>query len=759
MAVFVIASTGRAMEPVEYVNPLRDIEGGGNPTIFRGASLPFGMIMAELWEGRFALTSLSGCYYGMFKHSKHIEFVPAPYDTSTQPRFVPIDTVASPGYVKYTDTSGISIEIAARCRSAIIRVHFPDGMVPMIYFKDGVHTHAAETVTGPEKDRKPYFHAVFDRSPDGIVNNDYLILNNEASGGEYVFKVGLSFVDRDNAELNLVTEHPNWDFEETKTAAENEWNDALSRVIVEGGTAKEKEFFYTCLYRCLFHMNVYSDVNGEYLGFDNQIHTAEDFTYYVNVSGWDVYRTWIQLVAWLFPQEVGDMMRSYVLAGKHGGGIPRWTAYNKETGVMNGDPALPIIANAVAFGARAFDLTEAYNQMSANAFDEGRKCGKKVVRPGLQGFLDLGYVPDKGSVTLEYCIGNFALSRTAEDLNLPIADTLLRTAQNWQHLYNPETGFLEARDNSGEFLGKDGFTEGTREIYTWMVPFNIAGLTESFGGRDAAIQMLEERFPEDKPIDLKGRTAYNTENGYIALNNQPGYGLPWVYNWLGRPWRTQWITRRALIEGHFVYLRGEDDLGSHSSWCLWNMLGLYPAIPGVGGFTVNAPLFPRVTITLPNEKELVIEAQNADAQSPYIQSLSLNGSPTENTWIDLADLKRNTNTISFVTSNEPNSAWGTAEENAPPSFDATPMYGNELRDCLPRLLAPTALGSDRIRSPFHTTPTQLGRRAPEVTTWDFRGRRLDASQPPNRVTRNAGGVHLIRDQNGRVRRVLPTLRR
>src|SRR6185503_11778661 len=179
------------------------------------------------------------------------------------------------------------------------------------------------------------------------------------------FKIGISFVSTANAQANLNAEQSGFAFDTVRTNAGNEWNTILNRVQATGGSATDLQKFYTALYHVFVNPNVESDVDGQYRGFDNAIHSSSR-PVYQNYSGWDIYRSWSALIALIAPTEASDIAKSMVLDGQQGGLLPKWSQQTNEDFVMTGDPGPIIVASAYAFGARTFD-TAAALQLMKNA--------------------------------------------------------------------------------------------------------------------------------------------------------------------------------------------------------------------------------------------------------------------------------------------------------------------------------------------------------------------------------------------------------
>ena len=255
--------------------------------------------------------------------------------------------------------------------------------------------------------------------------------------------------------------------------------------------------FYTHFYHALIHPSVFSDVNGEYMGADWNVHkVSAGHDYYSIFSAWDTYRTQCQLLAMLYPDESSDMMQSLVDFAEQSGGYGRWILANIETGVMHGDPTPIIISNSYAFGARNFDIAKAYEYMRKGALVPGTYSQNVEVRPGLNTYIEKGI--ENASLCLEYtsadyAIGQFALQamKNEEDATLFMA-----RAENWKNLYDPSTRWLRSR-NSQDLSWKhpdSDWREATKENYFWMVPFDLQTLIDTIGGKQNAEKRLDSLF-------------------------------------------------------------------------------------------------------------------------------------------------------------------------------------------------------------------------------------------------------------------------
>ena len=507
-----------------------------------------------------------------------------------------------------------------------------------VYFVAEFDTDALESGTWKRNELKP--NTTF---AEGEYSGVYFTFDvNKKKNIQY--KIGVSYVSVENARENLKAENTGWDFLQIQNQAESKWNHYLGKIEVEGTNPDRTTQFYTHLYRSFIHPNVCSDVNGEYMGADFKVHKSRS-KHYTSFSNWDTYRTQIQLLSILDPEVVSDIVISHQLfAEEAGGAFPRWVMANIETGVMQGDPTPILISNAYAFGARNYDPKPIFKTMRKGAEEPGAMSQEVEARPGLKQYLDKGYY--NASIQLEYTSADFAIAQFALHA---VGDEFaswryFHFARSWKNLYNPETGWLQSRNPDGSWkpLTED-FRESTYKNYFWMVPYDIAGLIEIIGGKAAAEKRLDEFFTR---LDA----GYN--DAWFASGNEPSFHIPWIYNWVGTPYKAQEIINRVLNEQYSSKidgLPGNDDLGTMGAWYVFACIGLYPEIPGVGGFTVNTPIFSSVKVHL-KKGDMVIKG--GSEKNIYIKSMKLNGKPYDSTWIDWDQLN-NGATIEYTTSSKP----------------------------------------------------------------------------------------------------------
>jgi predicted alpha-1,2-mannosidase len=526
----------------------------------------------------------------------------------------------------------------------------------------------------------------------GKGSGGWVVLDTEKSPVVNV-RVGISYVSEENAEANLVAENPKGtSFETLRQRAHSAWNDALGHIDIGGGSADQRTVFYTALYHTLLGQNLSSDVDGRYRGMDQKIHTvsAPQKAQYSTFSGWDVYRSQLQLVTFLMPDVGSDIAHSLLnYAEQNGGEWDRWIHNSSFTRVMNGDPSATAIADIVAFGGESFDVKSAYRSLLRAAtvptqHDLSKEgCPLQCVgqRPSLDLWMKLHYMPVgangwiPASDTLEYVASDFAISQLARHLGDKANEELfLERAQYWKNIFNPNAtshgGYFQNRNADGSWPGFDpanarGFVEGSAAQYLWMIPFNERGLFDMLGGNDATNARLDAFFHNPD-----GSWAVTESGGLHAeLNNEPSIETPWLYDYSGQPWKTQETVRYALnklwTNGPHG-MPGNDDLGEMSSWYVWSAMGFYPETPGRAELVLGSPLFPEIHIHRALG-DIFINSQGAAPDAPYIHSLKVNGNVTSKTWLAESFVKQG-GKLEFVLSSVPDRQWGTGVNDAPPSF-------------------------------------------------------------------------------------------
>ncbi len=505
-------------------------------------------------------------------------------------------------------------------------------------------------------------------------------------------KIGLSYVNEAGALENLSKEMPGWNFDEVHSRARGTWTELLNRVSVEGGTADQYKIFATALYHSLLTPTLFSDDNGDYTGFDWKVHSVSgtrQAAQYANFSDWDTYRDTVQLQSVLVPKRESDMMQSLVNDAVQDGWLPRWPLANQQTYIMEGDSSSALLSSSYAFGARDFDLKTALQYMikggtqAAEGSSTFQLYNMRVERAFLAEYLKLGYVPAtdprSASRTLEYANDDFAIAQFAKDIgDLRIYRRFMAQSQSWKNLLDPVTGWIRPRYADGTWL-KDfdarfslpqqnawgaspeqyGFQEGNTAQYTFMIPFDYPKEFAAIGGDEKVAARLDKFFC-DKPI-----APY--EACFNAFN-EPDFVTPYAYVFAGMPWKTQEVVSRIVRDAFNTTssgLPGNDDLGATSAFYVWNALGMYPAVPGVGGVVLGTPMFRNATIRFADGRTLGIQGVGS---GPYVLKIVLNGTSYPSSWLPLNILHHGINELGFILDTKPNKHRGQPESDRPPSF-------------------------------------------------------------------------------------------
>jgi predicted alpha-1,2-mannosidase len=668
-------------------------------------------------------------------------------DSRYASNFSHADEHAAPGDYRVRMANGVEVELSSALRSGIAQITFPAGQPANLLVRASdsevgssdaqIHIdQAARTITGSvtsgnfcgylsKADRRSYytlyFVARFDQPfaatgtwHDGSVHADATSAHGGTGYGDKRFlpagtgsggwvgfdagatvnvRVGISQVSLANARANLDAEIPKGTtIAQVRERASESWNDALGHITIEGGTPDQRSVFYTALYHSLLQPTIFSDTNGEYRGFDQKIHRIHGAqkNQYANFSGWDVYRSQLQLLTWLYPKVGSDIAQSlYNQARQNHGEWDRWTHASGATHVMSGDPSAPALADILAFGGQDFDLRDAYASLKRAATvptaddlsDEG--CAVECVgqRPSLDQWLTLHYIATKSHAwggaaeTLEDATADFALSQLARAAGDQAGhDQFLARAGYWRNLYNPhatpQAGYIQNRNADGTWPAfkpesDDGFVEASASVYLWMVPFDVRGLFDTLGGTDKATARLDAFFHTDDGLwALSGAGPLHAE-----LDNEPSIQTPWLYDFAGQPWKTQKALRIVvddLWKNAPDGIPGNDDLGEMSSWYVWAALGMYPEIPGRAELVLGSPLFPKAVIHR-NGGDMVIEAPGANDANLYVHALTLDGKPRDQPWLPASFVEHGGH-LRFTLAAQPDTHWGSDLQHAPPSF-------------------------------------------------------------------------------------------
>ena len=518
------------------------------------------------------------------------------------------------------------------------------------------------------------------------------------------FRYGISFISIDQAKKNLRREIPAWGFDRVKDAAKARWNQTLGQIAVEGGTEAQRRVFYTALYRSSERMINITEDGRYYSGFDHRVH-EDARPFYVDNWLWDTYRALEPLQTLLDPAKEADKIQSYVRMYQQSGIMPTFAIVSGNYACMNGNHAAPWIADAWFKGVRNFDLPTAYEGVrkrslevtmlpwrlgprgpldefyAAHGYMPALRPGEKETDPQVHPFEKRQPVP----VTLENSMDDWNIAHLARVLNKPDDQALfLQRAANYKNVFRADKGLAWPKDADGHWIepldpkfdggmgGRDYYDENNAYTYTWDVMQDINGLAELMGGASKAEANLDQLFREPlgrSKYEFQARFPDSTSMaGQFSMGNEPSLAIPYIYNRLGAPWKTQKRVR-MLLDSFFPDtlqgIPGDEDGWGMSAFVVFSMLGFYPATVGIPVYDIGSPVFEKTTIHLKNGKDFVILADHASRENKYVQSIQLNGKPLDQVWFRHADIA-NGGVLELTMGDVPNTTLGSAPSTVPP---------------------------------------------------------------------------------------------
>lgn len=600
---------------------------------------------------------------------------------------------ARPGYYSNVLTKyGIKCEVAATMRSSIERYTFPGGKSNLLFnLGNGLTNEIGASLRrvsdtefegtrllgtfcyNPQAvfpmyfvvrvNKKPAAFGMWKKQPDlhnaqaqwdtyqgkyklypgygrDMAGNDigYYMTYDLAKGEQVEVQVGVSFVSIEGARANLNAEQQGFNFDKTVADTRAEWANTLNRISVEGGTDEQRRVLYTALYHSQIHPTVLQDVDGKYPKMESNENGHTNGNRYTIYSLWDTYRNLSQLETLLYPDKQVDMINSMIDIYREWGWMPKWELFGRETWTMEGDPAIPYIADAYMRGLRGFDINTAYKAFRASATLPGKD---NKMRPDIDPYIEKGYVPlgyyaadmsgdNSVSHALEYYLADNALSILAKELGHNNDAKLFRQRSlGYKHYYSKESGTLRPIQKDGSFLTPfnpeaganfencPGFHEGSAWNYTFYAPHDVMGMAKMMGGQRKFVDKLQMVF----------------DKGLYDPANEPDIAYPYLFSYFnGDEWRTQ-KTVSELLKKYYTArpdgIPGNEDTGTMSAWAIFSMIGIYPDNPGDPSYTLTTPAFDKVTLHLdpkfyPNG-DITIETDRTSPSQQYIKSVTIGG--------------------------------------------------------------------------------------------------------------------------------------
>ena len=594
--------------------------------------------------------------------------------------------VAQPGYYAVTlDKSGIRAELTATSHVGCHRYTFPEtkgpkGIVVDLVHRDFVIHNHMETINDhefsgyrisrawcddqhacfymslsqPVKEIQYYLDTVQMRtnvSLDGTTVKAILLFDEDVR--EVVIYVGLSAVDQAGARANLaevarskvssvgadfvVPTPTSADFDRIRKYSDALWNHELRKFEVSGSEVN-KRIFYTSLYHCFLSPFEFSDFDGRYRGHDGKIHNGDGHKVYTVFSLWDTYRALHPLMNLIDRNRTNDFLNTFLLVYHQGGQLPMWELSAYETWCMIGYHSVPVILDAARKGIGDFDKKEMLKAMVGSA---------ELPKFGRPEFEQYQYIPadkehESVSKTLEYCFDDWCIAQFAHDIgDKATYNRFINRSQFYKNIVDAN-GFAHPRSNGGFIMpfspgeANDHFTEANSWQYFSYIPHDFTTYTKLVGGKEHVSVMLDSLFFGQTQLSGYVDADITGIMGQYAHGNEPGHHAPYMFNYVGQPWKTQQVVRRILAEQYFDApdgVCGNEDCGQMSAWYILSSIGFYAVAPGSNLYDIGSPIFDEVKMHLENGNTFTVICKNQSPKNIYIQSVKRNGQPYKSTQI------------------------------------------------------------------------------------------------------------------------------
>ena len=437
-------------------------------------------------------------------------------------------------------------------------------------------------------------------------------------------KVTLSFTNYSGTVVNS-SEIKHWDFEKVHQDAVKLWNKELSKIEVTSDDKDKLAIFYTALYHTMMQPNIAQDIDGKYRGRDNQIHQAEGFDYYTVFSLWDTFRAAHPLYTLIDKKRTADYINTFIKQYEQGGRLPVWELASNETDCMIGYHSVSVIADAMVKGIKGFDYEKAFEASKASAMRDvlGLEAYKK------NGFISIDDDHESVSKTVEYAYDDWCIAQMAQLLGKQDDyQYFMKRSQNWKNLFDWETGFIRPKKNGGWDKPFDprevnnNFTEGNAWQYTFFVPQDIQGMIDAYGGKEKFEAKLDEMFNSESKTTGREQVDVTGLIGQYAHGNEPSHHMAYLYNYIGKPEKTNEKVN-YILDNFYTNkpdgLIGNEDCGQMSAWYVLSSMGIYQITPGNRNFnwTEIEPVFDKIKVKFENENFGIINKNEKFVDNSY----------------------------------------------------------------------------------------------------------------------------------------------
>ncbi len=514
-------------------------------------------------------------------------------------------------------------------------------------------------------------------------------------------RYGLSYISPEQAERNLKNDITGWNTRKIAGESREKWNDVLSRIEVEGGTHDQRVVFYTSLYRCFERMIDITEENRYFSVWSGKVEEAGDTAFYTDDWVWDTYLALHPLQLLLNPADQDEKIASYIRMARQSGWMPTFPTPTGDNHAMNGNHSAAVILDAWKKGIKGFDLAEAYRHLKNTILYETKLPWVKDSATWLDNFYDTrGYFPalKKGepetfgkvhsferrqavAITLASCYDDWCMAQIARELGLnDDYNFFSRRSLNYRNLFREDTGFYHPKDSSGNWIepfdyifdggmgARDYYDENNGWTYIWQPYHAFRDLIAMMGGMEKFDNKLDQLFTQG--LGKSKWQYYSTlpdatgNVGQFVMGNEPSMHIPYLYNYAGKPWKTQKRVRMLMdtwFRNDLMGIPGDEDGGGLSAFYVFSAMGFYPVTPGIPEYQLGSPLFSKIRIRLDNGEYFTIKAGNNSPEKKYIRSASLNGHLLANPSITHQDIISG-GTLVLEMDKKPVYSWGNTKE-------------------------------------------------------------------------------------------------
>lgn len=533
---------------------------------------------------------------------------------------------ATPGYYSTAFTNGIKTELTATNAMAVERYKFPRSLSAALWvdfastFEDVATCHykrISETcIEGYVQARNVCGHGRYKLYFSLNTNHPFQLEEQKETTACLTFgkkvrsvevRIGLSALSSELASWECAR-WEKMDFEDVKSRTADQWEKQLSAIDVKGGKKDDRVIFYTSLYRTYLSPADVSSPDGAYLGTDGKVYISEDFRYYSNWSLWDTFRTKFPLLVLTEPAKMRDMATS--LIHLYATGKKDWSTGFESTPTVRTEHAVILLLDAYRKGITNLDFRKGYAGMK----QEMERLPMRSPDQKMEAAYDLWAMAKIAEI-----IGEKADSEQYRQRSASLFE------ETWKKEFMNVTPAFEVMKNNGLY-------QGTRWQYRWAAPQYIDKMIE-WVGQDS----------------LRSQLTYFFDHHLYNQGNEPDIHVPYLFNRLGAPEKTQQIVRSLMTEPMIHKYGGnsefktpylgkafkndpegyspemDEDDGTMSAWYVFGAMGFYPLLVGDEYYDLTSPLFDRVLLRLANGNVLTIQTEGRKKKDAPIKSIHFNG--------------------------------------------------------------------------------------------------------------------------------------